>query len=206
MRKSENNRVKLVGKIISDMEFNHEVFGEKFYSAMLFTERTSGNADMIPLLISEKLFTGNINGEYVSVRGEFRSYNRHTEGKTSLQLNVFVQEMRILDGEYSDFANGIELAGYICRESVYRKTPLGREIADLLLAVNRPYGKSDYIPCICWGRNAVCVSKLALGTRIEIAGRIQSRKYQKRISDEETETRTAYEVSVSKIEVVEDEK
>lgn len=206
MRKSENNRVKLAGKIISDMEFNHEVFGEKFYSAMLFTERTSGNADMIPLLISEKLFTGNINGEYVYVRGEFRSYNRHAEGKTKLQLNIFVQEMRILDGEFADFTNGIELAGYICKTPIYRKTPLGREIADILLAVNRPYGKSDYIPCICWGRNAVYASKLEIGTRIRIAGRIQSREYQRKISETESETRTVYEVSVSKVEVVEDEK
>lgn len=206
MRNNENNRVEVAGKIISGLEFNHEMYGEKFYSAMLFTERTSGNADMIPLLISEKLFTGNINGEYVSVRGEFRSYNRHTEGKTSLQLNVFVQEMRILDGEFADFTNGIELTGYICKTPIYRKTPLGREIADLLLAVNRPYGKSEYIPCICWGRNAVYASDLEIGTRIRIAGRIQSREYQKRISDEETETRVAYEVSASRIEVVEDEK
>lgn len=206
MRKSENNRVKLVGKIISDMGFNHEVFGEKFYSAMLFTERTSGNADMIPLLISEKLFTGNISGEYVYVRGEFRTYNRHAEGKTSLQLNVFVQEMQILDGEYSDFANGIELTGYICKTPIYRKTPLGREIADILMAINRPYGKSDYIPCVCWGRNAVYASRLALGTKIGIAGRIQSREYRKRISDEKTETCVAYEVSASRIEVFEDEK
>lgn len=206
MRNNENNRVEVAGKIISGLEFNHEMYGEKFYSAILFTERTSGNADMIPLLISEKLFIGNLDGEYVSARGEFRSYNRHAEGKTSLQLNVFVQEMRILDGEYSDFANGIELKGYICKKPIYRKTPLGREIADILLAVNRPYGKSEYIPCICWGRNAVYTSNLEIGTRISIAGRIQSREYQKRISDEETETRVAYEVSASRIEVVEDEK
>lgn len=206
MRKGKNNRVKLAGKIISDLEFNHEVFGEKFYSAMLFTERTSGNADMIPLLISEKLFTGNLSGEYVSIRGEFRSYNNHVEGTTRLQLNVFVQEMQIFDGEFANFANGIELTGYICKKPIYRKTPLGREIADILLAVNRPYGKSDYIPCICWGRNAVYASKLEIGTRIRITGRIQSREYQKKISETESETRTAYEVSVSKVEVVEDEK
>lgn len=206
MRSKEKNRVEVAGKIISDLEFNHEMYGEKFYSAMLFTERTSGTADMIPLLISEQLFTSNLNGKYVSVMGEFRTYNNHAEGTTRLQLNVFVQVMRILDGESADFANGIELMGYICKSPVYRKTPLGREIADILLAVNRPYGKSDYIPCICWGRNAAYASKLEIGTRIRIAGRIQSREYQKKISETESETRTAYEVSVSRIEVVEDEK
>lgn len=206
MKNRENNKVELTGRIISNLEFNHEIFGEKFYSAILFTERTSGNADVIPLLISEKLFTSNLKGEYVSVIGELRSYNKHAEGKNSLQLNVFVQELQILDGEFADFANEMELTGYICKPPTYRKTPLGREITDILLAVNRPYVKSDYIPCICWGRNAAYASKLEIGTRIRIAGRIQSREYQKKISETESETRTAYEVSVSRIEVVEDEK
>lgn len=202
----QNNRVELRGKICNELAYSHEVFGEKFYSAMLFTERTSGNADIIPLLISEKLFISSLNGEYVSVSGELRSYNNHKEGKGGLQLNVFVQEMRILDGEFADLANEIELVGYICKEPVYRKTPLGREIADILLEVNRSYGKSDYIPCICWGRNAANASNLEIGTRIRIAGRIQSREYQKKISETESETRTAYEVSAGRIEVVEDEK
>lgn len=204
MRNKENNRVEVAGKIISDLEFNHEMYGEKFYSAMLFTERTSGNADMIPLLVSEQLFTSNLNGKYVSVNGEIRSYNNHREGKNSLQLNVFVQEMQILDGEFADFANEMELTGYICKPPTHRKTPLGREIADILLAVNRPYGRSDYIPCICWGRNAVYASNLAIGTRIRIQGRIQSREYQKKISETDFETRTAYEVSASKVEIVEE--
>lgn len=204
MRNEENNRVELVGKIISDLEFDHEVFREKFYFARLYTERTSGNADIIPLLISEKLFTSNLNREYVSVSGEFRSYNNHEEGKNSLQLNVFVQEMWVLDVEFTDFANKIELMGYICKKPVYRKTPLGREIADFILAVNRPYGKSDYIPCICWGRDAVYISNLEISTQIKISGRIQSREYKKKISETDFETRIAYEVSVNKIEVVEE--
>lgn len=206
MRNEENNKVLLTGKIISDLELDHEAYGEKFYSAMLLTERTSGNADIIPLLISEKLLGNNLNGEYVSVTGHYRSYDRCIEGRNNLLLTVFVQELQILDEEFADFVNKIELTGYICKTPNYRKTPLGREITDILIAVNRPFGKSDYIPCICWSRNAVHASNLAIGTRIKISGRIQSREYQKGISETDFETRIAYEVSISKVEVLEDEK
>lgn len=206
MRNEENNKAVLTGKIISELEFDHDVFGEKFYSTLLFTERRSGNLDMIPLLISERLLDKNLNGKCVSIIGEFRSYNRHEDGKSRLLLNAFVQELSVLSTEFAEHENDIELTGYICKNPVYRKTPLGREIADLLLAVNRPYGKTDYIPCICWGRNARYVDRFETGVKLKLCGRIQSRTYTKRLSDKETEERTAYEVSVSRVEVLENEK
>ena len=133
--------------------------------------------------------------------GQFRSYNRHEENKNKLVLSVFVREVNLLESEDEiQRPNSIFLDGYICKEPVYRKTPLGREIADLLLAVNRPYGKSDYIPCICWGRNARFAESFAIGGHIQLWGRIQSREYQKKIDENEYEKRIAYEVSVSKME------
>ncbi len=142
---------------------------------------------------------------YIMVNGQFRSYNRHEERKNKLVLSVFAREIEFVDeiGE-STKSNQIYLDGYICKEPVYRKTPLGREIADLLLAVNRPYGKSDYIPCICWGRNARFASNFEVGARCAVWGRIQSREYMKKLSDEQLEKRVAYEVSVSKLELMEE--
>ena len=140
-------------------------------------------------------------GLYIMVHGQFRSYNRHEEQKNRLVLSVFVREISFMEEEPDGTkTNSIWLDGYICKEPIYRKTPLGREIADLLLAVNRPYGKSDYIPCICWGRNARYASGFEVGEHVQLLGRIQSREYVKRISDTETEKRIAYEVSVSKLE------
>lgn len=186
------------------MVFNHEVYGEKFYSTTLFTERTSGTADLIPVLISERLFKGNLNGQYVRICGHFRSYNKYEENRNRMILSVFVMEIEIVDEEISLSENEIEICGCLCKDAVYRTTPLGRNIADLLLAVNRPYGKSDYIPCVCWGRNAKYAPTLSVGTKLRVFGRIQSREYQKKISEEEFETRTAYEVSIGRIELVEE--
>ncbi len=204
----ENNQVSIVGEIVSDFQYSHEVYGEGFYMVEVAVSRLSNYADYIPLMISERLIdtTQNYIGEKVYATGQFRSYNRHEEMKNRLILSVFVREIQFIDGEWDEEemkSNLITLDGYVCKEPVYRKTPLGREIADLLVAVNRSYGKSDYIPCICWGRNARFASGFGIGSHVEVIGRIQSREYVKKISDEETERRVAYEVSVSKIEEIE---
>ena len=177
---------------------------------MVYTRiaRLSDSTDIIPVMVSERLIdvTADYKGSLVIINGQFRSYNRHEEKKNKLVLSVFAREIEFVD-EISENArtNQIFLDGYICKEPVYRKTPLGREIADLLLAVNRPYGKSDYIPCICWGRNARYAANFQVGERCLVWGRIQSREYMKRISDENMEKRVAYEVSVSKLELPQEE-
>ena len=203
----ENNKVSVIGKIVSDFTFSHEVFGEGFYLVDLEVNRLSEHVDVIPLMISERLVdvTENYQGCTVEAIGQFRSYNRHEGSRKRLGLSIFVQEIPFME-EFTDYTktNQIFLDGYICKEPVYRKTPLGREIADLLLAVNRPYGKSDYIPCICWGRNARYANHFHVGTRCEIFGRIQSREYMKKLSEEQAEKRIAYEVSVSKLELLEE--
>lgn len=199
----ENNQVTIMGKVATEFSFSHEVFGEGFYMVEVEVKRLSNSEDRIPLMISERLIdvTRDYTGEYIMVHGQFRSYNRHEEQKNRLVLSVFVREISFMEEEPDGTkTNSIWLDGYICKEPIYRKTPLGREIADLLLAVNRPYGKSDYIPCICWGRNARYASGFEVGEHVQLLGRIQSREYVKRISDTETEKRVAYEVSVSKLE------
>ena len=199
----ENNQVTIMGEVATPFTFSHEVFGEGFYLVDLSVSRLSEQADIIPLMISERLIdvTKNYEGCTVEAIGQFRSYNRHEGAKNRLVLSVFVREVNFLP-EFTDYTktNQIFLDGYICKEPIYRKTPLGREIADILLAVNRPYGKSDYIPCIAWGRNARYASGFAVGTRVCIWGRVQSREYTKKLSDVECEKRVAYEVSVSKLE------
>lgn len=201
--KIDTNYVEVCGEVVSDFTFGHEVFGESFYILDILVKRLSDSYDVIPLMISERLIDVNKNyhGVCVYVKGQFRSYNRHEEGKNRLILYVFVKELEFVNGESEKLnTNQIFLDGHICKAPVYRKTPLGREIADILLAVNRPYGKSDYIPCICWGRNARWASCIEVGNRIAICGRIQSREYQKKISETEIENRTAYEVSAFKME------
>ncbi|MFR8165480.1 MAG: single-stranded DNA-binding protein [Enterocloster sp.] len=198
----ENNRVTVIGTIVSDFTFSHAVFGEGFYLVDLSVSRLNEQADVIPLMVSERLMdvTRDYRGCTIEADGQFRSYN-HEGVKNRLVLSVFVREVQFLE-EFTDYTktNQIFLDGYICKEPIYRKTPLGREIADLLVAVNRPYGKSDYIPCIAWGRNARFASGFSVGTRIQIWGRVQSREYTKKLSETECEKRTAYEVSVSKLE------
>ena len=168
--------------------------------------RLSHMDDRIPLMVSERLVDvkESYRGKIVEVHGQFRSYNKHEESRNRLILSVFVREFAFV-GEEGTMTkpNSIYLDGYICKPPVYRMTPLGREIADLLMAVNRPYGKSDYLPCICWGRNARFAGKFEVGTHIHLWGRIQSRTYQKRLDNDVVEKRTAYEISVSKIECVE---
>ena len=202
----ENNQVIMAGEIVSEFVFSHEVFGEGFYMLEISVRRLSNSYDVIPLMISERLIdvTRDYRGETIAVSGQFRSYTRHEEKKNRLVLSVFVRELEFVEEEpESSRTNQIFLEGYICKMPVYRKTPLGREIADLLVAVNRPYGKSDYIPCICWGRNARYASGFEVGAHIQLWGRIQSREYTKKVSEEEIERRIAYEVSVSKLEFIE---
>ena len=192
-----------MGKVASSFTFSHQVFGEGFYLVDILVKRLSDSEDRIPLMVSERLVdvSQDYEGEYIMVQGQFRSYNRHEEKKNRLVLSVFVRELSFVeDAEESIKTKQIFLDGYICKPPVYRKTPLGREIADLLLAVNRPYGKSDYIPCICWGRNARYASAFEVGGQVLLWGRIQSREYIKKLGENETEKRTAYEVSVSKLE------
>ena len=207
----ENNRVCIIGEIVSEFTFSHEVFGEGFYIANVSVNRLSDMVDVIPLMISERLIdvTKDYRGMKIEVAGQFRSYNRHEGTKNKLVLSIFVRELRFLEEdempEEQSKSNQIFLDGYVCKPPIYRKTPLGREIADVLVAVNRPYGKSDYIPCIARGRNARFAGGLEVGSHLQVSGRVQSREYTKKVGEEEVERRVAYEVSVSKIDLVEDE-
>jgi single-stranded DNA-binding protein len=202
--KMKNNNVLLTGKIVSEPEFSYEVYGEQFFNLFLEVKRISGVADIVPLTISERLFNleDKCTGTVVRVSGQFRSFNKHEENKNRLVLSVFVREIERVVNDY-DEENEIEIDGFVCKNPAYRKTPLGREIADILFAVNRSYGKSDYIPCICWGRNARFASTFPVGTHVQFIGRIQSRGYIKKYEDGTEKQRTAYEVSVSKIDVLE---
>lgn len=203
----ENNQVTIMGEIVSNFTYSHEIFGEGFYMVDVKVQRLSDSFDIVPMMVSERLIdvTADYSGYFVEVNGQFRSYNRHEERKNRLVLSVFAREISFIDEiEESAKTNQIYLDGYICKAPIYRKTPLGREIADLLLAVNRPYGKSDYIPCICWGRNARYASTFEVGEKCGVWGRIQSREYMKKVDDDQVEKRVAYEVSVSKLEVMRD--
>ena len=204
-----NNQVTIAGEVVSEFTFSHEVYGEHFYIVNIAVCRLSNSYDVIPVMVSERLIdvTSDYRGCVLQVSGQFRSYNRHEENRNRLVLSVFAREAVLASQEDEDEQNPnhIFLDGYVCKHAVYRKTPLGREIADVLLAVNRPYGKSDYIPCICWGRNARFADKFEVGSHIQIWGRIQSREYQKKIAEDQYEKRVAYEVSVSKLEYIAEE-
>lgn len=204
----ENNKVTIAGTVASDFRFSHKVYGEGFYVVDVEVLRLSEYKDCIPVMVSERMMNVWVShiGERISVNGQFRSFNRHDENRNHLVLFVFAREIEFLGELQSNLdCNQIFLDGYICRKPIYRKTLLGREIADVLLAVNRRHGKSDYIPCICWGRNARFTPSLEVGRHVQITGRIQSREYVKKLSETEAENRVAYEVSVSKIELVEEE-
>lgn len=201
MNTNGNNAVSLSGKIVGEPTYSHEVFGEKFYEVILSVNRLSGMADLLPVSVSEHLLNTRLHdGEPVTVKGQFRSYNKMDGERSKLMLTVFARDVL----EYDETANPnmLELTGYICKPPVYRTTPFNREICDLLIAVNRQYNKSDYIPCIVWGRNARFAGNLSVGERINVVGRAQSRNYQKKLDDDTVVTRTAYEVSVSKISVL----
>lgn len=193
-----NNKVYVCGKVESQPVFSHEVFGEGFYELSVRVNRLSGQADILPVTISERLLGDGLKkGDELCVLGQFRSYNKLENGKSRLMLTVFVRE--VMQSRMGKNPNSIVLSGYICKPPVYRTTPFNREIADLLIAVNRSYNKSDYIPAIAWGRNARFVRNLSVGDKVALSGRIQSREYQKKQADESYLTMTAYEVSVSKL-------
>ena len=204
-----NNEVQLTGYVDSDLTFSHEVYGEGFYSFVIKVPRLSDISDLINATISERLIdnTSLSRGDIVTIKGQFRSYNNYSGTGNKLMLTVFVRDFsHITEDEINGKdSNYIYLNGYICKPPVYRVTPFGREITDILIAVNRAYNKSDYIPCIAWGRNARFGGSLETGENVRLWGRIQSREYQKKISDDETVTKTAYEISVSKMEVVKEE-
>lgn len=198
----KNNKVFISGEILTEAEFSHEVYGEGFYEMTVMVKRLSGQGDILPLTVSERLIEDrNLKpGVFINALGQFRSYNKLVDGKSKLMLTVFVREL--LETPRKN-PNNIVLSGYICKPPVYRTTPFNREIADLLIAVNRSYNKSDYIPCIAWGRNARFAKNLSVGEKIAVAGRIQSREYQKKYSEEDIRTLTAYEVSISKLAAAE---
>lgn len=200
---SENNTVTIVGTVKSKPEFSHEMYGEGFYNVYLEVPRLSDFSDTLPITVSERLMTGvglEVGSKLV-VLGQLRSYNKLLDGSNKLILTIFARDLKLDDEEIKN-PNQIYLDGFICKKPVYRTTPFGREITDMLIAVNRPYNKSDYIPSIAWGRNARYSENLTVGDRIKVWGRIQSREYQKKLNEEEVITRTAYEVSISKMEII----
>ncbi len=211
----DNNHLTLVGKVTSDKRFSHEIYGEKFYIFDLSVPRLSGNADVIPVTISERLLTTQdvFIGAKLQIDGQFRSYNSYDNEKNKLILTVFVKDVQFLEENQEEeeevrrdvVSNEVVLDGYICKKPIYRKTPFGREISDILLAVNRAYNKSDYIPCIAWGRNARFCENVAVGTEVRIVGRVQSREYEKKHEDGTGEKKVAYEVSVASLEVANQE-
>jgi primosomal replication protein N len=201
----------LVGKIVSEQKYSHEIYGEKFYSFNLEVIRLSSNTDIIPITVSERLLTDVelTIGKNVEVEGQFRSYNNYENEKNRLILTVFAKEIKELE-ESEEMGkdvvtNEVILVGYVCKKPIYRTTPFGREIADMLLAVNRAYNKSDYIPCIAWGRNARFCQNIEVGTEVKVVGRVQSRTYEKKHEDGTVETRVAYEVSIASMEITEKE-
>ncbi len=206
----ENNVANISGKVASKPEFSHEVYGEGFHTVIIQVPRLSDSFDLIPVMFSERLVPPEhfVEGLYILVEGQFRSYNNfNSSSGHKLMLTVFAREITLSEEEVDQKnPNQVALNGYVCRKPMYRTTPFGREISDILLAVNRAYNKSDYIPCIAWGRNARFAGNFDVGDNIRIWGRIQSRSYQKRLSETEIEERVAYEVSISKIEVVKEER
>lgn len=200
---TQNNNVEIAGRVHSELSFSHEVYGEGFYCFQLKVPRFSESCDIINVMVSERLIH-NLEieqGDVLSISGQFRSYNKCEEKGSRLLLSVFARDLKKLDGE-EPIKNNIVLEGFICKPPVYRETPFGREISDILIAVNRQYNKSDYIPCIAWGRNARYAATLNVGEHIKLQGRIQSREYQKRVGEDSFVTRTAFEVSVSKLEIL----
>lgn len=225
----ENNYLTLVGKVTSEKKFSHEIYGERFYSFDLSIPRLSGAADIIPVTVSERLITDEMMeiGTKLLVKGQFRSYNSYENEKNKLILTVFAKDIEKLEEETVEATENVEenegdetkkeafkkdyitnevvLIGYICKKPIYRQTPFGREIADLLLAVNRAYNKSDYIPSIAWGRNARFCQNLEVGTEVKVVGRVQSRNYEKKLEDGSIIKKVAYEVSIGSLEIIKDE-
>ena len=213
----ENNYLTLVGKVTGEKKFSHEIYGEKFYVFNLSIPRLSGNADIIPITISERLITDETltEGRKLLIKGQFRSYNSYENERNKLILTVFAKDIEevkeVEEQEENDIVrkeettNEVVLIGFVCKKPIYRQTPFGREIADLLLAVNRAYNKSDYIPTIAWGRNARFCQNLEVGAQVKIIGRVQSRQYEKKYEDGTSEVKVAYEVSICSLELINEE-
>lgn len=203
-RISETNKVLLTGKVISGPVFSHKAYGEAFYIVVIGVMRRSGYEDRIRLMISEKLLGGKSPGRdrYIEVQGQIRTYNREENGKNRLEINVFVKAISYCGQNYVQSENCIEIEGYVCKEPIRRRTPLGRELCDLMIAVNRAYNKSDYIPAIAWGSNAFRCEMFEVGEKVKIKGRIQSREYKKQTEEGGIITKTAYEVSIAEIDAV----
>lgn len=200
----QNNKAALTGTIVSDFEYSHEMYGEKFYTVFIESQRLSGNKDVLKAMVSDRLMNVKENhvNQRIIINGEFRSH----KDEKKLSLFLFAQEIQLLDEMQSGLdENSIEIRGFIVKKPFHRVTPLGRDIGDTAIAVHRAYGRSDYIPCIIWGRNSRFATTLEVGTEVIVSGRMQSREYVKHISDTETETRVAYEVSIEKIDVAERE-
>lgn len=199
-----NNRAEVIGEVASELELSHEIYGEKFYLFTLKIPRLSGISDNVKVMISDRLLSEMplAVGDTVEIDGQFRSYNSYENGDNRLVLTVFAKDIRYAENTEEKNPNSLYLNGFICKPPVYRTTPFGREITDILLAVNRSYNKSDYIPVIAWGRNARFCKNINVGDNIKVWGRIQSRVYQKHISEDEVIEKTAYEVSVSRMETV----
>ena len=204
---NENNLIKIAGKVVEEPVFSHELYEEKFYILYIETRRLSQYSDKLPVIISERLYDiSNIKKDDIFyIEGQFRSYNKLNEGKSKLILSIFAREFVKKDDEEILTLNDANFVGFICKQPIYRKTPLGREIADVLVAVNRSYKKSDYIPCILWGRNAKFCETLPVGSKVKISGRIQSRKYEKKNQDGTVIPKVEYEISVSKFSIEKDE-
>ncbi len=208
----ENNYLTLVGKVTGEKRYSHEIYGEKFYIFDLSIPRLSGNADIIPITVSERIVNDNMLaiGKKLLVKGQFRSYNSYENERNRLILTVFAKDIVELEeneeenelAKKDQVTNEVVLIGYICKKPIYRQTPFGREIADILLAVNRAYNKSDYIPSIAWGRNARFCQNIEVGTQVKIVGRVQSRTYEKKFEDGTSQTRVAYEVSIGSLEII----
>lgn len=200
----ENNRAWVTGRLVPELRYSHKMYGERFFRADMLVSRASGIKDIVPLMVPERIAEAgtDYSDSAVEVTGQFRSYNRKEDGRSRLELSLFVQGIHCVDGGCMDYEknNRISLKGFLCKAPVYRKTPFGRRICDILLAVNRPHGKSDYIPCIVWGKDAKTAGKLEVGKCINIRGRIQSREYRKWLSEEESEIRVAYEISVNMLQ------
>ena len=196
---SENNQVSIKGMIEETLEYSHTTKRERFYKTKVSTIRTSGTKDFIPVLISEVIAEGITTGNYVEISGELRSFDwTDQEGKEHIKIFLFVNEISLID-EYEENENFISIKGFICKEPRFRKTPSGRCISDLLVAVNRLYGKSDYLPCIVWGKNAMRANEWKVGDELIIQGRVQSRRYFKKFSpySEDGEWKEVYEISAS---------
>ena len=200
----KNNKVYIAGEVISEPKLSHNIYDENFYEFDIKISRLSDSFDVIPVTISERLMQENsiTIGSLIAGNGQFRSYNKMEDGKSKLILTVFIRD--VVPYEEKDNSNFIEITGYVCKEPVYRITPFNREICDVLLAVNRNYNKSDYLPCIAWGKNAKKVNQLSIGDKVSVSGRIQSRTYQKKVNNELV-SRVAYEVSLGKVDVLEED-